>query len=44
VAAENQSGKKHLADFLLWKEDPSHIMKWESPWRLGTRAGTSSAR
>ena len=35
IAAENQSGKKHPADFLLWKEDPSHIMKWESPWGAG---------
>lgn len=35
VSAENQSGKRHPADFLLWKEDPSHIMKWESPWGEG---------
>jgi len=27
--------KKHPADFLLWKPDPSHIMKWDSPWGVG---------
>jgi cysteinyl-tRNA synthetase len=26
-----QSEKKHPADFLLWKEDASHKMKWSSP-------------
>lgn len=31
----NQATKKHPADFLLWKEDPSHIMKWDSPWGKG---------
>ncbi len=31
----NQSGKKHPADFLLWKEDATHIMKWDSPWGTG---------
>lgn len=35
VSAENQSGKRHPADFLLWKEDPTHIMKWASPWGEG---------
>lgn len=35
VNATNQSQKDHHADFLLWKEDPSHIMKWESPWGWG---------
>ncbi|HMN39820.1 MAG TPA: cysteine--tRNA ligase [Phycisphaerales bacterium] len=35
IATENQSGKKHPADFLLWKEDPSHLMKWDSPWGPG---------
>ncbi|MFO0859792.1 MAG: DALR domain-containing protein [Phycisphaerales bacterium] len=35
VAATNQSQKEHPADFLLWKEDPQHIMKWESPWGWG---------
>lgn len=35
IAAENQSSKKHPADFLLWKEDPRHIMKWDSPWGPG---------
>ncbi|MBK9188571.1 MAG: cysteine--tRNA ligase [Phycisphaerales bacterium] len=35
ISAANQAGKKHPADFLLWKEDPTHIMKWESPWGAG---------
>ncbi|MGD9689099.1 MAG: cysteine--tRNA ligase [Phycisphaerales bacterium] len=35
ISAENQAGKRHPADFLLWKEDPSHLMKWDSPWGKG---------
>ena len=35
VSEENQARKKHPADFMLWKPDASHIMKWESPWGLG---------
>jgi cysteinyl-tRNA synthetase len=35
ISEENQSQKEHPADFLLWKEDPSHIMKWDSPWGTG---------
>ena len=35
ISAANQSEKKHPADFLLWKSDPSHIMKWPSPWGDG---------
>lgn len=35
VNAANQAGKEHPADFLLWKEDASHLMKWESPWGVG---------
>jgi cysteinyl-tRNA synthetase len=35
VNAGDQAGKEHPADFLLWKEDPRHIMKWESPWGEG---------
>jgi cysteinyl-tRNA synthetase len=35
VSASNQAGKRNPADFLLWKEDASHIMKWESPWGAG---------
>ena len=26
-----QSEKRHPADFLLWKEDESHLMKWPAP-------------
>ena len=35
VSDQNQSMKKHPADFLLWKPDQKHIMKWESPWGVG---------
>ncbi len=35
IAGEHQSQKKHPADFLLWKEDAGHIMKWDSPWGAG---------
>ena len=31
----NQQTKRHPADFLLWKEDASHLMKWDSPWGAG---------
>ncbi|MCC6659314.1 MAG: cysteine--tRNA ligase [Phycisphaerales bacterium] len=35
VSGVNQSQKRHPADFLLWKEDPRHVMKWPSPWGEG---------
>lgn len=35
VLDEHQQAKRHPADFLLWKPDPSHIMKWDSPWGTG---------
>lgn len=35
ISDENQSNKKHPADFMLWKADRSHIMKWDSPWGAG---------
>ncbi|MCH2210974.1 MAG: cysteine--tRNA ligase [Fuerstiella sp.] len=31
----DQAGKRHPADFMLWKADSSHIMKWDSPWGTG---------
>lgn len=31
VSASNQSAKRHPADFMLWKEDASHLMKWPAP-------------
>ncbi len=31
INASNQSEKRDPADFLLWKEDAAHIMKWDSP-------------
>ncbi len=35
VSEENQANKRHPADFMLWKPDSSHIMKWDSPWGAG---------
>ncbi len=35
VSEENQSRKKHPGDFMLWKPDQNHIMKWDSPWGVG---------
>ncbi|MEM1109329.1 MAG: cysteine--tRNA ligase [Planctomycetota bacterium] len=35
VVAENQAGKRHPADFLLWKPDGTHLMKWDSPFGEG---------
>jgi len=35
VVAQNAAGKRHPADFLLWKPDASHLMKWDSPWGAG---------
>ena len=31
----NQAQKKNPGDFLLWKPDQNHIMKWDSPWGVG---------
>ena len=44
VLDEHQAIKRNPADFFLWKPDPSHIMKWPSPWGEGIRAGISSVR
>lgn len=35
ISDDNQSFKRHPADFMLWKPDEHHIMKWESPWGTG---------
>ena len=35
VLDEHQSAKKHPADFLLWKPDQTHLMKWDSPLGKG---------
>ena len=35
VDIETQSVKRNPADFMLWKPDPNHLMKWESPWGEG---------
>jgi cysteinyl-tRNA synthetase len=35
IDAANQAAKRHPADFLLWKPDPRHLMRWPSPWGDG---------
>jgi cysteinyl-tRNA synthetase len=35
IDATNQAAKRHPADFLLWKPDPRHLMRWPSPWGEG---------
>ena len=35
IQAAHQSFKRHGADFMLWKPDPAHLMKWDSPWGAG---------
>ncbi|MCA9299467.1 MAG: hypothetical protein KDA28_10390, partial [Phycisphaerales bacterium] len=35
VTNTTQQDKRHPADFLLWKHDEAHLMKWESPWGVG---------
>jgi cysteinyl-tRNA synthetase len=35
VSTDELRGKRDANDFLLWKVDPRHIMKWDSPWGPG---------
>ncbi len=35
VVEANQAAKRHPADFLLWKPDERHLMRWPSPWGEG---------
>ena len=35
IDAANQAAKRHPADFLLWKPDARHLMRWPSPWGEG---------
>lgn len=35
VSEANQAVKRHPADFMLWKPDSKHLMKWPSPWGDG---------
>lgn len=35
VQDEHQAEKAHPSDFLLWKSDPTHAMRWASPWGEG---------
>ncbi len=33
---KNQSEKKHPSDFAIWiKAEPTHLMRWNSPWSVG---------
>ncbi len=33
---KHQSEKNHPSDFAIWiKADPSHLMRWNSPWSVG---------
>ncbi|MFO0874008.1 MAG: cysteine--tRNA ligase [Phycisphaerales bacterium] len=35
VSESNQAMKRSPADFMLWKADPAHLMRWRSPWGEG---------
>jgi len=35
VTVQSMAAKKHPSDFLLWKPDAKHLMKWPSPWGDG---------
>jgi cysteinyl-tRNA synthetase len=35
IDAAHQAVKRHPADFMLWKPDPKHTMRWSSPWGEG---------
>ena len=35
ISDEHQAQKRHPADFLLWKPDSGHLMKWDAPWGEG---------
>ncbi len=35
VDMATQAIKRHPADFMLWKPDASHLMRWASPWGEG---------
>jgi cysteinyl-tRNA synthetase len=35
IDAAHQAHKRHPADFLLWKPDATHLMRWPSPWGEG---------
>ena len=32
---DERSDKRHPLDFSLWKQDPKHLMQWDSPWGRG---------
>lgn len=47
VSETTQAVKRHPADFMLWKPDPTHLMRWDPPTELaraGNTVGAESAR
>ncbi len=44
VSEENQARKRHPADFMLWKPDAQHLMKWDSLSGLAYRMFGYGAR
>ena len=39
VSATAQAVKRHPADFMLWKPDPTHLMRWDPAKELGRDIG-----
>lgn len=35
ISAQHQAAKKNPGDFMLWKPDPHHVLKWDSPYGAG---------
>ncbi len=35
ISAQHQAVKKNPGDFMLWKPDPHHVLKWDSPYGAG---------
>ena len=35
ILESDQKNKRSPADFMLWKPDPKHMMRWDSPWGEG---------
>ncbi len=35
ISAQHQAAKKNPGDFMLWKPDRHHVLKWDSPYGAG---------
>jgi cysteinyl-tRNA synthetase len=35
ISAQHQAAKKNPGDFMLWKPDQHHVLKWDSPYGAG---------